>query len=241
MPSETAFYYKEFLIVLGVAGLAVPLFLRVGVNAVLAFLDRGRAAEPGHPRQPRALRARPVIAQHFRSRKPRPHRRSRRRLPAVPDRHRAVLRAPQHHAPPGLRARRAAGGAEPRRRRRRRALALGFDMRAALVAGAALSLSSTAIVVQLLSDSEAAGLADRAAQLRHPADAGSGRHPLPAAAAHPRPADARATSWSACCSRCCRPAPRSPSSSASAASCCARCCGWWRAPAVPTCSWPPPC
>ena len=41
MASETAFYYKEFLIVLGVAGLAVPLFLRLGVNAVVAFLVMG--------------------------------------------------------------------------------------------------------------------------------------------------------------------------------------------------------
>ena len=38
MATEAAFYYKEFLIVLGVAGLAVPLFLRLGVNAVVAFL-----------------------------------------------------------------------------------------------------------------------------------------------------------------------------------------------------------
>ena len=37
------------------------------------------------------------------------------------------------------------------------AVAMGLDMRAALVAGAALSLSSTAIVVQLLSDSKRLG------------------------------------------------------------------------------------
>ena len=41
MATEAAFYYKEFLIVLGVAGLAVPLFLRLGVNAVVAFLVMG--------------------------------------------------------------------------------------------------------------------------------------------------------------------------------------------------------
>ena len=39
MATEAAFYYKEFLIVLGVAGLAVPLFLRLGVNAVVAFIS----------------------------------------------------------------------------------------------------------------------------------------------------------------------------------------------------------
>ena len=46
MPAETAFYYKEFLIVLGVAGLAVPLYLRLGVNAVLAFLIMGVLLSP---------------------------------------------------------------------------------------------------------------------------------------------------------------------------------------------------
>ena len=43
MPTETAFYYKEFLIILGVAGLVVPLFLRIGVSSVLAFLIVGRS------------------------------------------------------------------------------------------------------------------------------------------------------------------------------------------------------
>ena len=46
MPAEATFLYKEFLIVLGVAGLVVPLFLRVGVNAVVAFLVVGIILSP---------------------------------------------------------------------------------------------------------------------------------------------------------------------------------------------------
>ena len=41
MAAEQVSHYKEFLIILGVAGLVVPLFLRIGVNAVLAFLIVG--------------------------------------------------------------------------------------------------------------------------------------------------------------------------------------------------------
>ncbi len=39
-------HYKEFLIILGVAGLVVPLFLRFGVNAILTFLIVGILLSP---------------------------------------------------------------------------------------------------------------------------------------------------------------------------------------------------
>ena len=46
MPAEGLTHYKEFLIILGVAGLVVPLFLRIGVNAVLTFLIVGIVLSP---------------------------------------------------------------------------------------------------------------------------------------------------------------------------------------------------
>ena len=46
MAAESFSHYREFLIILGVAGLVVPLFVRVGINAVLAFLLVGIALSP---------------------------------------------------------------------------------------------------------------------------------------------------------------------------------------------------
>lgn len=46
MASESLTHYKEFLIILGIAGLIVPLFLRLGINAVLAYLLVGIALSP---------------------------------------------------------------------------------------------------------------------------------------------------------------------------------------------------
>ena len=46
MAAESLSHYREFLIILGVAGLVVPLFIRVGINAVLAFLLVGIALSP---------------------------------------------------------------------------------------------------------------------------------------------------------------------------------------------------
>ena len=156
MASETAFYYKEFLIVLGVAGLVVPLFLRIGVNAVVAFLLVGILLSPD-------------VMGHFAQ-----------NLPIleyinIPD-----TESLSHIAELGVVFLLFLIGLELSFERlsiMRRlvfglgglqvvvslaaiaamAVALGFDMRAALVAGAALSLSSTAIVVQLLSDSKRLG------------------------------------------------------------------------------------
>jgi len=116
------------------------------------------------------------------------------------------------------------------------ALALGFDMRAALVAGAALCLSSTAIVVQLLSDAKRLGsqtgrtsfaillLQDLAV--------------IPLLLLVPILGQrSEATSWSASCLPCFRPPSRWRSSCSSGATCSARCCASWRAPGAPTCSW----
>ena len=156
MPSETAFYYKEFLIVLGVAGLAVPLFLRLGVNAILAFLIMGVLLSPdilGH------------LAQY---------------LPILSNLSIADPESLAHIADLGVVFLLFLIGIElsfERLNTMRRlvfglgglqvvlslaavaaaALLMGFDIKAALVAGAALSLSSTAIVVQLLSDSKRLG------------------------------------------------------------------------------------
>jgi len=156
MPSETAFYYKEFLIVLGVAGLAVPLFLRLGVNAVLAFLIMGVLLSPD------------ILGNlaHY--------------VPVLSMFNIADPESLSHIADLGVVFLLFLIGLElsfERLNTMRRlvfglgglqvvlslvavaaaTLLLGFDMRAALVAGAALSLSSTAIVVQLLSDSKRLG------------------------------------------------------------------------------------
>ena len=156
MPSETAFYYKEFLIVLGVAGLAVPLFLRLGVNAVLAFLIMGVLLSPD------------ILGNlaHY--------------VPILSNLSIADPESLSHIAELGVVFLLFLIGIElsfERLNTMRRlvfglgglqvvlslaavagaALLMGFDMRAALVAGAALSLSSTAIVVQLLSDSKRLG------------------------------------------------------------------------------------
>ena len=156
MPSESAFYYKEFLIVLGVAGLAVPLFLRLGVNAVLAFLIMGVLLSPD------------ILGNlaHY--------------VPVLSMFNIADPESLSHIADLGVVFLLFLIGLElsfERLNTMRRlvfglgglqvvlslaavaaaALLLGFDMRAALVAGAALSLSSTAIVVQLLSDSKRLG------------------------------------------------------------------------------------
>ena len=156
MASEATFYYKEFLIVLGVAGLIVPLFLRIGVNAVVAFLLVGILLSPDV--MGRLAQNLPILE-----------------YVNIPD-----TESLSHIAELGVVFLLFLIGLElsfERLNIMRRlvfglgglqvvaslaaiagaAVALGFDMRAALVAGAALSLSSTAIVVQLLSDSKRLG------------------------------------------------------------------------------------
>jgi CPA2 family monovalent cation:H+ antiporter-2 len=156
MPAETAFHYKEFLIILGVAGLVVPLFLRIGLNSVLAFLLVGILLSPD------------VMGQFVQS---------------VPALRYVVIDQPEalsHIAELGVVFLLFLIGLElsfERLNTMRRlvlglgglqvvisfaaisaaALAMGFSTPAALIAGAALSLSSTAIVVQLLSDSKRLG------------------------------------------------------------------------------------
>ncbi len=46
MAADGISHYREFLIILGAAGLIVPLFLRAGINAVLAFLFVGILLSP---------------------------------------------------------------------------------------------------------------------------------------------------------------------------------------------------
>ena len=52
MSTEGFSHYKEFLIILCVAGLVVPVFMRVGINAVLSFLLVGILLSPGVLGQP---------------------------------------------------------------------------------------------------------------------------------------------------------------------------------------------
>lgn len=156
MQSDVAFYYKEFLIVLGVAGLVVPLFLRLGINAVVAFLLMGILLSPdvmgrlalslpvlefvdigdpenlGHIAELGVVFLLFLIGLEL----------SFERLNTM---RRLVFGLGGLQVVLSLLAIAAV------------AAALGFDMRTALVAGAALSLSSTAIVVQLLSDARRLG------------------------------------------------------------------------------------
>lgn len=156
MPAEATFLYKEFLIVLGVAGLVVPLFLRVGVNAVVAFLVVGIILSPDVMGR---------LAQN------------------VPALEYLAISEPEnlgHIAELGVVFLLFLIGLEltfERLNTMRRlvfglgglqvvvsfamitaaALAAGFPPTTALIAGAALSLSSTAIVVQMLSDAKRLG------------------------------------------------------------------------------------
>lgn len=156
MAAEQAFYYKEFLIVLGAAGLIVPLFLRIGVNSVVAFLTVGILLSPdvlgrlanvfpwlsyanigetgtlSHIAELGVVFLLFLIGLEL----------SFERLTIM---RRLVFGLGGLQVVASLAAIAAI------------AVAMGFDIRAALVAGAALSLSSTAIVVQLLSDSKRLG------------------------------------------------------------------------------------
>ena len=156
MTSDTAFHYKEFLMILGVAGLIVPLFMRVGVNAVVVFLGVGIVLSPdvlgkiaeqvsfleplkiSDPDNLQTVAELGVVFLLFLI----GLELSFERLKIM---RRLVFGLGGLQVVLSLVAIAAA------------AIAIGFDVRAALVAGAALSLSSTAIVVQLLSDSKRLG------------------------------------------------------------------------------------
>jgi monovalent cation:H+ antiporter-2, CPA2 family len=156
MATESVSHYKEFLIILGVAGLVVPLFLRVGINAVLSFLLVGILLSPD------------VLGQLVIT------------VPALSAFVIADVANLGYIGELGVVFLLFLIGLElsfERLNTMRRmvfglgglqvlvtlvaiaglAVALGFDTKTALIAGAALSLSSTAIVVQLLSDSKRLG------------------------------------------------------------------------------------
>lgn len=156
MSTDGLSHYKEFLIILCVAGLVVPVFMRIGINAVLSFLLVGILLSPG-------ILGQAVIA-----------------IPALqalvlgnPDQLASLAElgvvfllfliglelsferfATMRRLVFGLGALQvllslmavALG-----------AVALGLDTNTAVVLGAAFSLSSTAIVVQLLSDAKRLG------------------------------------------------------------------------------------
>ena len=105
--------YKNALLFLVTAGVIVPLFRRLKVSPVIGFLAAGVALGPfglGRLAQapgwfgPRRQLAR--LCDDRRCERDRPGRRARRRLPAVHDRPRALLRAPDAHAPRAVRPRR---------------------------------------------------------------------------------------------------------------------------------------
>ncbi len=153
---EAVIHYKEFLIVLGVAGLVVPVFLRLGVSSVLAFLIVGILLGPevlgrlagripgidvaliNDEGQIAALAEFGIVFLLFLI-----------GLELSPERLLTMRRlvfgmgSLQVVVTTVVIAILARG--------------LGFSLNAALVAGAALSLSSTAIVVQLLSESRRLG------------------------------------------------------------------------------------
>jgi CPA2 family monovalent cation:H+ antiporter-2 len=156
MAAEQAFHYREFLIILGVAGLVVPLFLRVGLNAIVAFLVVGILIGPGVLGQ--VVYNVPILKYLVIT--------DTENLSAVAElgvvfllfliglelsferlntMRRLVFGLGGLQVSISLLV--IAGAA----------VLLGLDARAALVAGAAMSLSSTAIVVQLLSDSKRLG------------------------------------------------------------------------------------
>jgi monovalent cation:H+ antiporter-2, CPA2 family len=156
MAAEHAFHFKEFLIVLGAAGLVVPVFLRFGVNAVVAFLLVGILLSPdvlgALARQVSFLEPLRITEQDSLEKIAELGvvfllfliglELSFERLSIM---RRLVFGLGGLQVVLSLVAISAA------------AVASGIDLRAALVAGAALSLSSTAIVVQLLSDSKRLG------------------------------------------------------------------------------------
>ena len=156
MAGESVSHYKEFLIILGVAGLVVPLFLRLGISAVLSFLLVGIILSPG------------VLGRWTWE------------LPALGAFVIWNKDNLSHIAELGVVFLLFLIGLElsfERLNTMRRlvfglgglqvvvslaaitliAMAFGFDARTAIIAGAALSLSSTAIVVQLLSDQKRLG------------------------------------------------------------------------------------
>lgn len=156
MALESVATYKEFLIILGAAGLVVPVFLRIGINSVLAFLIVGILLNPdvlgaasaivpalgvlsiGDPEHMASLAELGVVFLLFLI----GLELSFERLMTM---RRLVFGLGLLQVVVTLSA--IAGTA----------YFLGFSMPAALVAGSALSLSSTAIVVQLLADQKRLG------------------------------------------------------------------------------------
>ena len=156
MALESVATYKEFLIILGAAGLVVPVFLRIGINSVLAFLIVGILLNPdvlgaasaivpalgvlsiGDPEHMASLAELGVVFLLFLI----GLELSFERLMTM---RRLVFGLGLLQVVVTLSA--IAGTA----------YFLGFSMPAALVAGSALSLSSTAIVGQLLADQKRLG------------------------------------------------------------------------------------
>ncbi|MFT3987572.1 cation:proton antiporter [Aestuariivirga sp.] len=156
MAAEGFTEYKEFLIVLGTAGLVVPLFIRVGLNAVLSFLVvgvilshdiLGKAAEQfpafrflsiADPHNLESLGELGVVFLLFLIGLELSFERlnTMRRLVFGFGGLQVVLTTAAIFLGARL---------------------MGFPVNTALIAGAALSLSSTAIVVQLLSDAKRMG------------------------------------------------------------------------------------
>ncbi len=156
MAAEGISHYKEFLIILGVAGLVVPLFLRVGVNAILTFLIVGILLSPdlmgqlatsfpafdaliiANPANVASLAELGVVFLLFLIGLELSFERlmTMRRLVFGLGGLQVAVTITVIAVAAGL---------------------MGFDIDAALIAGAALSLSSTAIVVQLLSDAKRLG------------------------------------------------------------------------------------
>ena len=103
--------YSDALVVLGTAGIVVPLVQRFGLSPVLGYLAAGALLGPFGLGSFMASLPWLYWVTVTDAKNVSGLCRARHRLPAVPDRPGAVLPAPRHHAPPGVRARQPAGRA----------------------------------------------------------------------------------------------------------------------------------
>ena len=101
--------YSDALVVLGTAGIVVPIVSRLGFSPVLGYLGAGALLGPLGLGSLIGIISAAVLGHGRRRQGRRRHRRTRHRVSAVPDRSRTVAAAPSHHAAAGLRARRTAG------------------------------------------------------------------------------------------------------------------------------------
>ena len=142
--------YSDALVLLGTAGVVIPLVRRFGFNPVLGYLGAGAILGPLGLGSFIGQVSVSLLVHRRRPGKRLRHCEPRRCIPALPDRHGVVLRAIEGDAPPDFRLGQPADHPLDRGDRPVAALA-GSKAPVALILGACLALSSTAIVVEILS------------------------------------------------------------------------------------------